>query len=135
LQISKLGLFNTIVRSDLAALKHSLSLKGVDIENRDHVGRTPLHLAILTASSDICQCLLEHGAHVGALTEQEETTVHLAAKRGDVSILQTIMQAIEAKQAAAQHETNPGEQTLDVNCLSGKHKMSPLYIAVALGMS
>ena len=140
LQANNSSLFDAVARSDLTTVRNTLSLEGVHIEARDAAGRTALHLAIITASTDVCQCLLEYGAHIDAWTEQGEATVHLAARRGEVDILRTVMGALEAKQGAVQHDANPstavggkGEQSVDVNCMTRKYKMSPLYMAVALG--
>lgn len=132
--MSLLDLFPAIARSDVTALQSILSRDGVDIEARDSSARTPLHVAIIVGSGEICQRLLEYGADVAALTKQGETTAHLAVKRGDVEIVHTIMRAIEAKQASIQRDSNKGEQSVNVNSLTPKYKMSPLYIAVALGM-
>jgi ankyrin repeat protein len=133
LQTSKPDLFGVIPRSDITTLRNILSLDGVDIEARDTSGRTPLHLAVIAGSSDICQCLLEHGANVAAWTGQGESTVHLAARRGDVDIVHTIMKPIQAKEESIQNDANAEEHKVDVNCFTQKYKMSPLYIAVALG--
>jgi len=130
MQLIKPSLLEAITRSDLLSLKEVLSLKGTNIEARDNVGRTPLHLAIITGSVDVCKCLLEHGARIDAWTDQGEATVHLAAKRGDADILLVIMGAVNR---ASRDNTNPSKETVHVNCLTRKYKMSPLYIAVALG--
>jgi ankyrin repeat protein len=140
LQTNSSSLFDVVARSDLTALRNILSLEQVDIETRDAAGRTALHLAILTSSTDVCQCLLEHGAIIDSWTEQGEATVHLAAIKGEAKTLLIVMGALEAKQGAVQHHANvstavggKGKHIVDVNCLTRKHNMSPLYIAVTLG--
>lgn len=126
-------LFGAIARSDLVSLRHALSLEGEDIEARDCVGRTPLHLAIVTGSPQVCQCLLDHGARIDAWTKGGEATVHLAAKRGNLDILVAIMGAVESYSSSRQHIANSTDKTVDVNCLTQKHRMSSLYIAATLG--
>lgn len=142
-QASNSHIFDIIARSDITSLRQSLSIYEVDIETRDPAGRTALHLAIIAASADVCQFLINHGANIDTWTEQGEVIVHLAAKRGEVDILHIIIASLKAKQIAVQgnadlnHRTAvgwTGEHIMHVNCLTQNHKLTPLYIAVALGM-
>lgn len=138
------SIFDITVRGDIAGLQQLLSTKDVNIEARDTAGRTALHLAVTAASVDICKCLINHGARLDTWTDQGEAIVHLAAKRGDVAILHTVMEALGTKQQDIQTDNNPDDKgeakvdskkdrTVHVNCLTRKYRMSPLYIAVALG--
>ncbi|RFU31088.1 hypothetical protein B7463_g5236, partial [Scytalidium lignicola] len=126
LQMNACRLFDAVSRSDVAAIRDVLSL-GIDIETRDPVGRTALHLAIIAASTDTIQCLLKNGALVNAWTNQGEATVHLAAFRGDVSILKMIMRALGDRQP-----TGINKKSVHVDCLDRKRQISALHIAVAL---
>lgn len=134
------NIFEAIVSADIASLKHSLASKEVDLEARDPVGRTALHLAIIAASAEICQCLIDNGASLDAWTEQGEAVVHLAAKRGELDVLHAVMKPLEGKKPATKSNDATDEKkkekkdrTVHVDCLTEKHQMSPLYIAVALG--
>jgi ankyrin repeat protein len=142
LHSARSDIFEVVARADITSLKQILTTKEIDIEARDPAGRTALHLAIIAASVDVCQYLIEHGARLDAWTEQGETVVHLAAKRGQVDVLHAVMESLEAKQPAIQDDSisdgNKGtggkkDRTVHVNCLTQKHQLSPLYIAVALG--
>lgn len=131
------NIFEAIVSADISSLQQSLATKQVDLEARDPVGRTALHLAITASSAEICQCLIDNGARLDAWTEQGEAVVHLAAKRGEMDVLHAIMHSLEAEKSATQHKVAAdGKQearTVHVDCLTQKYQMSPLYIAVALG--
>lgn len=130
-------IFKAIACADISSLKQSLATKEVDLEARNPVGRTALHLAITAASADICQCLIDNGARLDAWTKQGEAAVHLAAKRGQVDVLHAIMPPLVAEKSATQDNIAAGgkkdDRTVHVNCLTQKYQMSPLYIAVALG--
>lgn len=131
------NIFEAIVSRDIASLKQSLASKEVDLEARDPVGRTALHLAVIAASAEICQCLIDNGASLDAWTEQGEAVVHLAAKRGELDVLHAIMKPLEGKKPATQGNATTDDEkkdrTVHVDCFTEKHRMSPLYIAVALG--
>ncbi|KAM0250032.1 hypothetical protein ACHAQJ_008801 [Trichoderma viride] len=138
---SRPNIFEIVARADLTSLKQILSTKEIDVEARDPVGRTALHLAVIAASADVCRCLINHGAHLDAWTEQGETVIHLAAKRGEVDVLHAIMESLEAKQPAIQGDNKDDgngevsgekDRTVHVDCLTQKYQLSPLYIAVAL---
>ncbi|KAK1237264.1 hypothetical protein MKX08_002889 [Trichoderma sp. CBMAI-0020] len=130
------NIFEAIVSADISSLKQRLASKEVDLEARDPVGRTALHLATIAASAEICQYLIDNGASLDAWTAQGEAVVHLAAKRGDVDVLHAVMQPLEAKKPATQDNATADDKTKDrvvhVDCLTQKYQMSPLYIAVAL---
>ncbi|UKZ58338.1 hypothetical protein TrVGV298_012206 [Trichoderma virens] len=138
------SIFDIVVRADLVGLKQALSTKQVDIDARDSTGRTALHIAVIAATVDICQYLIDYGANLDSWTEQGEAIVHLAAKRGEVDILRTVMESVATKQRAIQGEdksmaqtkasdkSDKGNRRVHVDSLTQKYQMSPLYIAVAL---
>lgn len=138
------SLFELVARADLDSLKEVLARGQVDIETRDPAGRTALHLAVLTGTAEICRLLIDQGASLDTWTGQGEAVVHLAAKRGDVDVLRAVMDAVELKQRASENEDNPdartavgveADLTVHVESLTHKFRLSPLYIAVALGKS
>ncbi|KAL7921223.1 putative ankyrin repeat protein [Trichoderma austrokoningii] len=130
------NVFEAIASADISGLKQILAAKEVDLEAREPAGRTALHLAVAAASADICQCLIDNGARLDAWTEQGEAVVHIAAKRGELDVLHAIMKPLEAVKPATQDNVTADDQkkdrTVHVDCLTQKHQMSPLYIAVAL---
>lgn len=138
-EADKSSIFDLIVQADLVGLKEALSTKQVDLEARDSAGRTALHLAVIAGTAETCQYLIDHGANLDSWTGQGEAVVHLVAKRGDVDILRTVMESVSAEERKIQSEDQPSsdkrDRSVHVNSLTKKYRMSPLYIAVALGMS
>ncbi|KAL7953213.1 ankyrin repeat protein [Trichoderma compactum] len=130
------SIFDLLVQADLVSLKEAISTTQVDLEARDSAGRTALHLAIIAGTAETCQYLIDHGANLDSWTVQGEAVVHLAAKRGDVDILRTVMESVSTKQRKIQSEDQPSIDKRDpivhVDSLTKKYRMSPLYFAVAL---
>ena len=71
-----------------------------------------LHLAATSASADVVRELLERGAHVNAINMAGETALHMAARRGDLAVVEAIL--VEAG--------------VQVDALDG-HRFSPLMLA------
>ncbi|KKP00706.1 ankyrin repeat protein [Trichoderma harzianum] len=135
-EADKSSIFDLVVQADRVGLKEALSTKQVDLEARDSAGRTALHLAVIAGTAEICQYLIDHGANLDSWTGQGEAVVHLAAKRGDVDILRTVMESVSTEERKIQSEDEPSSDKRDpnvhVDSLTKKYRMSPLYIAVAL---
>ncbi|KAF2738451.1 ankyrin [Polyplosphaeria fusca] len=91
-------LCQAIIDEDLDHVRDWLSHEDSDPNSRDYTGRTPLHLAVMCSSPDIVQALIGHGARLVARLADGRTALHLAAARGDVSIVKMIMQKSEANE-------------------------------------
>lgn len=61
------------------------------MNGRDFNGRTPLHLAALSSTVEIVQCLLDHRAQLTATLEDGKNAIHLACIRGHVEILSLLL--------------------------------------------
>ena len=73
-------LFNAIVARDRAAASKIASGESFDVERRDHVGRTPFPIAILSKAADIACDLIDAGGRMTALVVDGRTALHLAAQ-------------------------------------------------------
>ncbi|KAF7291792.1 Ankyrin repeat protein [Mycena chlorophos] len=71
--------FATIANGDRAAVAQLLK-DGQDVNQRDHVGRMPLHVAILSRQVEIACDLVDAGARMTARLVDGRTSLHLAAQ-------------------------------------------------------
>jgi ankyrin repeat protein len=93
------SLCEAIVEDDLDRVEDWLAQDDADPNQRDHTGRTALHLAVICSSPRIVQCLIKHGCRLVARLADGRTALHLAASRGDIEILKLIMEKSEANEA------------------------------------
>ncbi|KAK2799263.1 hypothetical protein FQN50_008539 [Emmonsiellopsis sp. PD_5] len=92
------ALCQAIVDGDFARVQSCCSQEGFNVDERDHTGRMPLHLAIMCGTPEIVRCLVNHGARLVSRVAGGFTALHLAAARGDVEILRAILRKSEANQ-------------------------------------
>ncbi|KAH8995819.1 hypothetical protein EDB86DRAFT_3243523 [Lactarius hatsudake] len=83
--------FGAISQNDVLAVKQMIE-DGEDLNRRDHVGRTPLHVAILSNSVDVGYVLIDAGARMTARLVGGRTSLHLAAQMGQVSLLKRMLE-------------------------------------------
>ncbi|TAQ87996.1 hypothetical protein B7494_g3670 [Chlorociboria aeruginascens] len=84
-------LCQAIVDGDLEYVEDWCSNEGVDINRRDYTGRTPLHLATMASTPEIVNCLISHGARLIARLVDGRTALHIAAARGNIEMIQALM--------------------------------------------
>ncbi|KAJ7583431.1 ankyrin repeat protein [Mycena floridula] len=100
-------LFSAIAAHDRASVA-SLIQDGIDVNIRDHVGRTCLHLAILVRASDIACDLIEAGCRITARLVDGRGPIHLAAQKDLVDVVKKIIErnALNAEQAGKEDDTD-----------------------------
>ncbi|KAF9530937.1 hypothetical protein CPB83DRAFT_849901 [Crepidotus variabilis] len=79
-------LFAAIAQQDRSGVQKLLSAEDIDLQQRDHVGRSSLHFAIITGSSDIACDLIQAGARITARLVDGRTPLHLAAQYGNLAV-------------------------------------------------
>ncbi|CAH0046774.1 unnamed protein product [Clonostachys solani] len=85
-------LCQSIVDGDVDEVKDWLSQDGADVDQRDHTGRTPLQLAVVSSTPEIVQCLVDSGARMISRLADGRTALHLAASRGSSDIIKILME-------------------------------------------
>ena len=90
----------------------------VDVNRRDHVGRSPLHVAILTGASEIACDLVDAGARMMARLVDGRTALHLAAQLGLGRVVEKLLERSnlneeKAEEEDAAKETEEGEKAAD----------------------
>ena len=77
---------------------------GADVDSRDNIGWTPLHLAAAAGTAEAITALLNAGAYIGARDKNGLTPLHLAAGFGTAETVTALLDAgadIEARAIAA----------------------------------
>ncbi|KAL3464857.1 hypothetical protein BJX64DRAFT_286043 [Aspergillus heterothallicus] len=94
------ALCQAIVNQDIDAVRLWVA-KRVDVNRRDHTGRTPLHLAVMASTPGIVQCLIDNDARISWRLADGRTALHLAAARGNVSMILNLMIKSEQNETEA----------------------------------
>lgn len=87
-------LCQAIVENDAEGVKdwfESGELEQVDVNRRDHAGRTPLQLATMCSTPEIVQILIDRGARIVSRIYNGMTALHIAAYRGDLAIVKALL--------------------------------------------
>lgn len=92
----------------------------VDINRRDHVGRAPLHLAILTGASEIACDLIDGGARMMARLVDGRTALHLAAQLGLSHVVEKLLERSNLNKEKAEEEEETAMETEEGEKVSDK---------------
>lgn len=104
--------FTAIAAGDRSTIVNMLDNDGVDINRRDHVGRTSLHLAILCKHTDIALDLITRGARVSARLVDGRSPLHLAAQYDMLSVIQALLEKSKLNEVAlAKDEAGDDDST------------------------
>ncbi|KAF7508657.1 hypothetical protein GJ744_009049 [Endocarpon pusillum] len=91
-------LCQAIVDGDLEHVEDWCKQEGADVNRRDHTGRAPLHLATMSSTPEIVQCLIDHGARLVARLVDGFTSLHIASRRGNTTMVKAILDKSEANE-------------------------------------
>ncbi|KAJ6520371.1 hypothetical protein C8R45DRAFT_58736 [Mycena sanguinolenta] len=89
--------FTAIAAHDCVVVSNML--KDIDLNCRDCVGRTPLHLAILSGAPDIACDLVRAGARITAQMVDGRKSLHLATQLDQLEVVRTILERSAVNQA------------------------------------
>ncbi|KAK7044109.1 hypothetical protein VNI00_007826 [Paramarasmius palmivorus] len=83
--------FAAIVAGDSAAVT-KMTEAGIDVTKRDHVGRMPLHVAVMAKQGEIACYLIDNGARITSRLADGRTALHLAAKLDMVDVVKKLLE-------------------------------------------
>jgi len=102
-------LFQAIVIHDRAIVQRLLKADdaAVNVHQRDHVGRTVLHVAIMVKAVDIAEDLIDAGARITARLADGRTPLHLAAQYDLTSLVDKLLERSKKNEKGLEnkHET------------------------------
>ncbi|KFY42964.1 hypothetical protein V494_02145 [Pseudogymnoascus sp. VKM F-4513 (FW-928)] len=84
-------LCQAIVDGDIDYITSWCEQEGNDVNTRDYVGRTPLHLAVMNGNVDTVKILVDNGAKIIARLLDGRCALHIAAQLGHVDIVKILM--------------------------------------------
>ncbi|RPB03650.1 ankyrin [Choiromyces venosus 120613-1] len=143
-----------IVKNDLEFVKSWCATEEgkADINCRDFCGRAPLHLAVMSEGilSEIVQVLIDTGARLIARIQDGRTALHIAAGKGRVDIIASLLKKSEEneherglreekRRAAQSSQTRDADVDGDENMSESIHSHSDLsgeeyeYMVVGTG--
>lgn len=106
-------LCQAIIDGDLEHVEDWLAQDGVDPNRRDHTGRTPLHLAVMSSTPEIVKKLVDHGARLVARVADGRTALHLAAQRGNTEIVKILMDKSTENEAEEEEKEDQRRKAKD----------------------
>jgi Ankyrin repeats (many copies) len=112
--------FSSVSKNDTLAVIQIIE-DGEELNRRDHVGRTPLHVAIMSNSVEVAAILIDAGARMTARLVGGRTAFHLAAQMGQPVLVGKMLarsaynekraaeEKHKAKEAAKADSEDPGK--------------------------
>ncbi|EED77697.1 predicted protein, partial [Postia placenta Mad-698-R] len=101
--------FKAVATGDRQAVTALVQEDAQHLDRRDHVGRTPLQVAVLSRAVDIACDLIEAGARLTPRIAGGRTALHLAAQLNLADVVRKMLErsAINAEKAEASKTTAP----------------------------
>ncbi|KAF4997521.1 hypothetical protein FDECE_12051 [Fusarium decemcellulare] len=97
----------------------------VDINLRNHNGRSPLHLASVNGHKAVVRTLAGNGADIGAEDDANQTPLHLAAAKGHEAVVEVLVE----RGARIDVRNRRGETPLDLAAKRG-HRVVTEYLGL-----
>ncbi|KAJ3443233.1 ankyrin repeat ph and sec7 domain containing protein secg-related [Anaeramoeba flamelloides] len=119
-------LCQAVIENDSEKLK-TLIEKGVDVNQKDYIGRSPLHLAIYHKSIDCLKILLDHGAKISYRIIDGRTSLHLAVQYGETEIVKLLLAKLaEIKEKSESEKEKTMEDEDDDDDSDGQFSLKKL---------
>lgn len=104
--------FAAVSRNDVEAVREFIKSE-IDLNHRDHVGRTCLHVAIVSNAAEVAYELIEAGARISARLVDGRSALHLAARFGLNAILKKLLERSAANEADIKKEEKEDDDAMD----------------------
>ncbi|KAF8959387.1 hypothetical protein BDZ97DRAFT_1705185 [Flammula alnicola] len=101
-------LFTAIAAHNRATVQKLLQ-EGIEVNQRDFVGRTTLHVAIFAKAADIACDLIDGGARISARLADGRAPLHLAAQYDQVTVIKKLVEQNAKNIAEAKKNELDGE--------------------------
>ncbi len=85
--------FYSAIRNGQKKAAELLMVRGANIESRDFLGRTPMHIAALCGHEKIIRLLARHNANIQACDYDDRTPLHLAVRGNHITSIETLISA------------------------------------------
>ncbi|THH16522.1 hypothetical protein EW146_g4129 [Bondarzewia mesenterica] len=126
-------LFTAVASGDRTSVSRLLHA-GADISARDCVGRTALHLAIMSDTSEIACNLIDAGAQISATMIGGDNCLHLAARLSRIAVVPKLLQRSALnRQTGGTFLTKENADVLDLSAPSKDANLTALGYAVLVG--
>ena len=87
LEPKKFQMHRAVSENKIKLVKKLLAKGEVDLEDKNAMKVTPLHIAAFSGHFEIAKLLLENGANVNAIGRDNQTPIHFAAINGQTKII------------------------------------------------
>ncbi len=87
------------------------------LNEQNHLGQTPLHVAVFTGDLKVTEFLLQNGASVRLQERHGRTPIHIACERGDIYLLRLLIQSISQRGESLQSVLNISDYNGGLNSL------------------
>jgi hypothetical protein len=84
-----------ITSGNVEGVKQWCSVEENDVNHRDHTGRMPLHLAVMSGQLECLQVLIDNGARITSRVQDGFTSLHMAASIGRADIIKVLAEKSE----------------------------------------
>ena len=121
--VAEPALSNAVIRLDIAEIQKIIG-SGADINTKDALDRTPLHIAAFYGRVKIIELLISSGSDVNAKDHTGMTPLHAAVISGGRQSVQYLLD----KEADVNAQTEAGQTPLHLAAATGQPKLTKFLI-------